>query len=178
MIISDQQREENFQEYLRLSKDPNYYDVTFDEQSGGISAIHKDHRFDSEIGTFGIKIGQYERLAVDVLRKRGHSVILESELAPNGVKTPDGSLDGVVMDIKAIERNGRWAVKDKLHGAVKQGVEQVVLYFHKKELFSLERIENGWDKFLRDESSQKYPQRINRIICVVEKDLYEWNVPK
>ena len=42
----------------------------------------------------------------------------------------------------------------------------------------MERIEDGWDKFLRDESSQKYLQRINRIICVVEKDLYEWNVPK
>ena len=50
MIISDQEREENFQEYLRLSKDPNYYDVTFDEQSGGISAIHKDHRFDKQRG--------------------------------------------------------------------------------------------------------------------------------
>ena len=30
MILSDQQREENFQEYLRLRQDPNYYDVTFD----------------------------------------------------------------------------------------------------------------------------------------------------
>ena len=178
MIISDQQREENFQEYLRLSKDPNYYDVTFDEQSGGISAIHKDHRFDSEIGAFGIKIGQYERLAVDVLRRRGHSVILESELAPNGVKTPDGSLDGVVMDIKAIERNGKWAVKDKLHGAVKQGVEHVVLYFHKKELFSLERIEDGWDKFLEDKDSQRYINTINKIYCIIENETLEWKPPK
>ncbi len=44
MIVSDQQRDENFQEYLRLLNDPNYYDVTFDEKSGGVSAIHKDHQ--------------------------------------------------------------------------------------------------------------------------------------
>ena len=55
MIVSDQQRDENFQEYLRLLNDSNYYDVTFDEKSGGVSAIHKDHQFDKKIGPFGIK---------------------------------------------------------------------------------------------------------------------------
>ena len=39
MILSDQQREDNFQEYLRLRQDPNYYDVTFDDKSGGFIGI-------------------------------------------------------------------------------------------------------------------------------------------
>lgn len=33
MIISDDQREENFQEYLRLLQDPDYVDICFDGQS-------------------------------------------------------------------------------------------------------------------------------------------------
>lgn len=173
MIISDQQREENYQEYLRLLKDPNYYDVYFDEQSGGVSAIHREHKFDSEIGAFGIKVGEYETLAVNALRKSGHYVTLESELAPNGVKTPDGQIDGFIMEIKAIEKNGKWAIKYKLHRAAKQGAECVILYFHKKELFSIERFEDGWSKFQADKDSLQYVNSIKRIICVVEGAVLE-----
>lgn len=176
MIISDEQREEHYQEYLRLLHDPNYSDVSFDEQSGGISAIHREHKFDSEIGAFGIKIGEYERITVDILRKRGHYITLESELAPNGVKTPDGWLDGLIMDIKATEKHGKWAIKDKLHGAAKQGAEVVVLYFHQKELFSLERIEDGWQKYLRDDTSKEYPRCIKRILCIVEQEVIEYKI--
>ena len=61
MIVSDQQREENFQEYQRLLKDPNYYDVSFDEQSGGVSAVHHEHQFDSQTGAFGIKKGHLDK---------------------------------------------------------------------------------------------------------------------
>lgn len=167
-MISDQQREENFQEYLRLREDPNYYDVSFDEKSGGVSAVHKEHYFDKNVGPFGIPKGEYEKITVNTLRKRGHLIYLESENAPDGVKTPDGVLDGQIMEIKAIEGIGKWAIKDKFHSATKQKAECVVLYFPKKELFSFERIADGWDKFLRDDSSQKYPACIKRILCVVE----------
>ena len=134
-MISDQQREENFQEYLRLREDPNYYDVSFDEKSGGVSAVHKEHYFDKNVGPYGIPKGEYEKITVNTLRKRGHLIYLESENAPDGVKTPDGVLDGQIMEIKAIEGIGKWAIKDK---------------------------------FLRDDSSQKYPACIKRILCVVE----------
>lgn len=173
MIVSDQQREENYQEYLRLLKDPNYYDVTFDEKSGGVSAVHCEHKFDSEVGVFGISMGEYEKLAIDSLRKRGHCITLESELAPNGVKTPDGRIDGLIMEIKATEKNGKWAIKDKLHRAAKQGAECVILYFHKKELFSSERIDDGWSKFLADKDSLQYVNTIKHIVCVVEDTIID-----
>jgi hypothetical protein len=173
MIVSDQQREENYQEYQRLLKDSNYYDVSFDEQSGGVSAIHREHKFDSEVGAFGIKVGEYEKIVVNALRKRGHYITLESELAPNGVKTPDGQIDGLIMEIKATEKNGKWAIKDKLHHAAKQGAECVILYFHKKELFSSERIDDGWSKFVTDKDSLQYVNTIKRIVCVVEETIVE-----
>ena len=168
---------ENYQEYLRLKNNPDYLDVTFDEQSGGLSAIHKKHRFDKQMGVFGIKKGDYERIAIEVLRKGGHQIFLESELAPNGVKTPDGNFDGAVMDIKAVEGNGKWAIKDKLHDATKQGVTCVILYFHNKDLYKKERIDDGWNKYLNDESSNKYPDILKRVICIVEREIIEYEIP-
>lgn len=173
MIISDQQREENYQEYLRLSNDPNYYDVSFDEKSGGVSAVHCGHKFDSEVGEFGIKMGDYEKLVVEALRKRGHFITLESELAPNGIKTPDGQIDGLIMEIKATEKKGKWAIKDKLHRAAKQGAECVILYFHKEELYSSERVDDGWNKFLSDKDSLQYVNTIKHIVCVVEETVID-----
>ena len=178
MIISDQQREENYQEYLRLLKNPDYKDVTFDEKSGGVSAVHIKHRFDHEVGAFGIRIGDYEKNAMNALRKRGHNVTLESEIAPNGIKTPDGCIDGLVMDIKSTDGKGKWAIKDKFHSAVKQEVECVILYFHRRQLFSWDRINDGWYKFLNDSASEKYPMKIQRVICVVESDVMEYDIPK
>jgi len=111
MIVSDSQREENFQEFLRLKNDPNYYDVTFDDKSGGVSAVHRNHKFDSEIGAYGIRVGEYEKNVVEILRKKGHLITLESEIAPNGIKTPDGYLDGLIMEIKSTDGHGKWAIK-------------------------------------------------------------------
>lgn len=176
MNAYDPRREENYQEYLRLLKDSNYHKVTFDEESGGVSAIHNKHKFDSDIGSYGIKIGEYEKRAVEVLRKRGHCIILESEIAANNVKTPDGTIDGRVMDIKATDKQGVWAIKTKLHNAAKQGAECVILYFHKKELFSNERMDDGWNRFLNDCDSQKYVDTIKQVICVVEDTVIEWDI--
>ena len=174
MILSDQQREDNFQEYLRLRQDPNYYDVTFDDKSGGVSAIHREHKFDSEIGAYGIKIGDYEKIVLRIMRNRGHLIILESEIAPKGIKTPDGSLDGYIMDIKSVERNGKWAIKDKFHNAIKQGVECVILYFHVKDLYSEERMLDGWNRLLEDIDSQRYENKIQKVFCIVDGIVIEW----
>ena len=178
MIVSDQQREENYEEYLRLLKDPNYIDVCFDQETGGVSAVHRQHKFDKEKGPFGVTVGDYERITVNILRKRGHSITLESEVAPQGIKTPDGQIDGLVMDIKATNSIGKWSIKRKLHQAAKQGAECIILYFHKKELFSQERIEEGWIRFQEDGDSQQYVDVIKRIICIVENEEIEWKKPQ
>ena len=93
MIVSDQQREENFQEYLRLLNNPDYVDVTFDEQSGGVSAIHLDHKFDKQMGPFGRRRGDYEKEVTSILRTNGHRVLLGSEENPYYLKNNDGLLN-------------------------------------------------------------------------------------
>lgn len=169
MNISDFRREENYQEYLRLKNDPNYYDVIFDDKSGGVSAIHKEHSFDSKVGAFGVKRGDYEKNALTQLRGGGHVIILESEIAPEGVKTPDGLLDDISMDIKAVEGFGKWSIKDKFHRSAKQGVECVVLYFYDKDLYSTERVTDGWQRYINDSMQRKYNNTIKRWYALLNK---------
>ena len=166
--------------YLKYKNDPNYKDVVFDKDSGGISAIHKLHKFSSEKSLIDPtkKKGWYEKQCATTLRKKGHVVILESEIKANNIKTPDGYIDGVLMDIKMIEANGKYAVKDKFHDAVRQQVECVILQFPKKSLYSPKRVADGWKRFLNDIFSKKYTQTIKRVICVVEDEVFEWNIPK
>lgn len=136
-----------------------------------MSAVHKEHRFDSVKGVFGIRRGDYERLAIEVLRKHGYMVVLESELAVAGVKTPDGRLNGVVMDIKGIESAGKWTIKSKFESANKQGAHSIVLYFHDKTMYSEEYVLNSWKTYI--ERPDRKSQNIEQIICVVEDDCWE-----
>ena len=90
MRLSDLQREENYNEYLRLLQDADYLDVTYDVESGGVSAVHKLHKFAKQIGAYGVRQGDYERTALGVLRKCGHRIVLGSETNMPGIKSFDG----------------------------------------------------------------------------------------
>ena len=143
-------KEENYQEYLRLLNDPDYYDVSFDEESGGVSAIHRNHRFDKQMGPFGCRRGDYEIKVVNTLRRNGHRVLLGSEVSPDGVKDHDGLLNDLPMDIKAVESNGVWSISSKLKAAETQGAEVVVFYFPEPSLYSKGRILDGIGKYESD----------------------------
>ena len=143
MRRSDLQREENFNEYLRLLQNDDYFGVTYDEKSGGMSAVHRRHKFDKTCGPYGVRRGDYERKAMDVLRRSGFRVVLESELSIQGVKKCDGYLDDDPMEIKSVEGHGTWTVCKKLREAVRQHAESIVLYFPQEEYFSEFRITEG-----------------------------------
>ena len=93
MKSSDIRREENYSEYLRLLQDDDYVDVTYDEESGGMSAVHKLHKFGKQRGYGGMCRGDYERNVVSVLKKKGHRIVLGEETNTPGVKSFDGYLD-------------------------------------------------------------------------------------
>ena len=175
MWRSELLREENYNEYLRLLQDDDYYDVTFDEESGGMSAVHRFHKFDKQLGTYGYRRGDYERTALAVIRNAGHRIVLSSELSVQNVKVCDGYLDDIPMDIKAIEGNGNWSISTKLHQAIKQGAECVVLLFPDKALFSFERINDGLSKYMANLNYLDTHQ-LSRIIALVENKMAAiWN---
>ena len=146
MVFNDL-KEENYQEYLRLQGDNDYVEVVFDEQSGGVSAIHRGHKFDKQIGPFGCRRGDYEISVTKVLRNNGFRVLLESERSRENVKNNDGLLNDLPMDIKSIESNGIWSIATKLREAEKQGAEVVVLYFPEQSLYSKNRVLDGIEKY-------------------------------
>lgn len=143
MRSSDWSREENYSEYQRLLQDISYTDVVYDEESGGVSAVHTLHKFDKQIGVNGFRRGDYERQALVAIRKRGHRIILGSEKSSQGVKVCDGLLDDVRMEIKAVEGEGTWAIPTKLREAEKQHAECVVLFFPDSGKYSPQRMSEG-----------------------------------
>ena len=170
MRSSDFQREENYSEFLRLLRDGEYLDVTFDEESGGVSAVHRFHKFDKQMGYGGIRRGDYERIAVDVLRKNGFRVVLESEVSSPGIKICDGFLDDVRMEIKAIEGNGTWTISTKLRDAEKQNANTVILVFPHTDLYSITRVNEGLRLF-NTNPTLGHTQEVTRVVAIVDGSL-------
>ena len=175
MLYSDLRREDNYNEYLRLSQNDDYLDVTFDEESGGMSAVHRLHKFAKKPGINGKSQGDYERAVLAIMRKSGHRIVLESETNRPGVKSCDGYLDDVPLEIKAIEGKGTWAICSKLLKADKQKAQCVVLYFPDKNLFSAARIEDGIGKYKASPDPGK-GLNISRLLAISEDgELAVWD---
>ena len=166
----DFQREENYKEYLRLLQNDDYYDVTFDENSGGMSAVHKLHKFSKQFGDYGMRRGDYEKTVLDVMRQNGYRIILDAEPNMPGVKSCDGYLNDVRMEIKAIEGMGPWTVAKKLHCAEKQQAECVILYFPEELLYSPLRVSEGIRLFCSGLNNSK-AVHLARFLVVVQNRL-------
>ena len=173
MENSGLKKDENYKEFLRLTEHPDYKNVTFDEQSGGICAIHKEHCFDKQMGPFGCRRGQYELDVARILQRNGAVVLLESEYPKGkGVKVFDATIDGVAAEIKTVEQNGRWSIRTKIHSAIRQGAGLLVLYYPDSSLFSEEKIRNGW--IINNDTS--HPETLKRILAVQNECVLE--IPK
>ena len=159
--------------YNELLKNPDYYNVKYDEVSGGVYGIHKGHNFDSIIGVLGIQRGDYEKNIADVLFKKGHIIIFQNEQKPMGTKSYDATVDGVNSEIKGIEKQGKYTVKNALEKANKQEARTVLLYFHDITIYSSEYIKDQWEKFIQFTHNEIV---IDNIICVSQTsiiDIYE-----
>jgi len=162
--------EANRKEYYRLLKDDNYTDVRFNPKNGALLAIHKEHHFDSTIGIFGISRGEYERISLEVLYEYGRSIILESEYDIDCVKTPDGLLDWKKFDIKGVEGKGKRNIEYKIYEGSIQGAETVVLYYHEESVFSMKRIVEGYDAYMRNSKSKK----VTTLYYILDRKLYKY----
>lgn len=167
-IDGDMKRVRNMEEYNRLIEDENYTDVAFDKKSGGIMATHKDHNFVAEVGRYNISRGEYEKHAQKALFRAGYSVILQSEKqSMPGIKTPDGLLDGKVMDIKGVEGNPLYSI----NRANTQQVHTCILYYHEAKEFDIDYVRHQWNLFPTWLASVDYindkTTHIKEVICVV-----------
>ena len=111
----------NVQEYERLKKDENYTDVEFNEQTGGLKAIHIDHQFD--------KIrGHYEKDAQNILFENGYKTILSSEKGFES-KHFEGYINGFKNEIKTILGNSPITIAKRINQSIEKGAEVCTIYF-------------------------------------------------
>jgi len=160
--------EANRKEYERLLTDDNYTDVRFNPETGALSAIHKEHRFDTEKGIFGIERGEYERISLDVLYEQGNKVVLGSEKQEYKIKVPDGDLNNKKFDIKGVEGIGKNNIINNIKNTNKKGADAIVLYYHNNKFFSEKQLRDSYDTYYRNSKSK----RIQDVYYIVGRKLY------
>jgi hypothetical protein len=175
MRSSDLRREENYNEYLRLLQNDDYVDVTYDEQSGGMSAVHKLHKFAKQQGAYGMPQGDYERVVQKVMRKEGYRIVLEAETNTPGVKSCDGFLDDLPMEIKAIEGNGTWTISSKLLKAEKQHAQCCILYFPDEMNYSEFRVSEGIRLSQTNPAAVGEPGLMTLLVIVENQLVARWH---
>jgi hypothetical protein len=158
----------NRAEYERLREDSSYVDVRFNENTGGLLAVHRDHHFDPTIGRFGIPRGDYERIVAETLYRYGRSAVLGSERMPDGVRPPEGLLDGRKFEIKGIESAGKNNIINDLKLASKKKAESVIFYYHDKDIFSEKHLIDSYNFYMRNSKSK----RIQKIYYIIENKLH------
>jgi hypothetical protein len=159
----------NNPDYQLVSENPDYVQVKYNQQTGALLAVHKNHNFDPTIGKFGIPRGDYERIAADILFENGHSVVLESEDAPFRMKMAEGRLDGKLFDIKGVEGRGKRNIEYKIQDAGAKGAVTIVLYFHDNKLFSEQQLIRDYHTYLHNSKSKK----IQTVYYIVDGVLHE-----
>lgn len=156
---SDKQRIENRKLYRKYMNDPNYKDVVFDEESGGMKATHIQHSLDPNKGF-------YETTVQDVGCKNGHSVILQKE--PQNVyktKVCEGLWDGMKFEIAGAETAKPTNIRNALkHCAGKPGTNVAVLLFPNKD-FDKIKFNEGLSRYNGLKGTSQYVD-LDYIYCI------------
>ncbi|MBQ9435464.1 MAG: hypothetical protein IJU33_04985 [Bacteroidales bacterium] len=164
---------EHHNEYMDLSKNPDYNEVKFDWGTGGMKATHVKHAVhsaDKEETFFkeltqdgeGLTSTQLEANCQDILYRRGNSAILCEEGKLNANGGADTSLDLLLnekrMDIASITENKEYymyPLSRKNHQLgkynrleyVSESADSVCLYFHDPSMYSPEKVLKGFEQF-------------------------------
>ena len=118
---------QNRADYERYKNDPNYKDVEFNEDNGGLRATHIEHTFDK-------KKGWYEKEAQRIGFDEGHSVIFGKEDHTRyKVRNNEGYWDDMIMETAGAETCTSENIRNALkHCAKKPNVEVAVIFLPNK----------------------------------------------
>ncbi len=149
-----------WKKFEELQKDINYYDIEFGKNAG-LKATHKDHNFHPVTG-------KHEKAARDLLFNEGNEIIMLSERADIGVKTPDGLLNDKISDIKTVLGSngtiGKNNIIDKINEGNTQNCDIVILQFPKESVNLFDKVDLKSDF----QSSKRILKSRNKEIVVKE----------
>lgn len=150
-IKETKRMEKNSRQYEQLKADPDYRDVAFNPENGGLKATHVRHNIDKNKGW-------YEEAVQKVGFNYGHSVILENEIHNIfGKKNFKGLFDGLPFEIAGVETGKPNNVRNALkHCASKPDCAIAVLFFPDKDRVLMESIRSSLKKYfgLRNQPDQ------------------------
>ena len=152
------------QEYNDFLSDKSYTDVLFNIATGALQATHLEHNFDR------VK-GYYEKHVQKIIYDNGNKIILESERKAPGIKTPDGTLNDIVFDIKSVEGTGKNNIKNKFNEAASQGCEHLVLFFPNADLYNQITIIQGYEKYRGVVKKEKKKDKLKYVWIIVNNEI-------
>lgn len=158
--------------YERLTNDPDYTDVQFDEKTGGLKATHRHHNFDP-------KTGIYEKQAQNAGYRYGHSVIFGSEEGNTlNMRYTEGLWDHKHFEIAAQDGTTSSNILRGLkHCASKRKTVYAVIVL-KKENFNRELFQEALKRYdgLKNLNDGQY-LKFEKIYCIQnEKIVYECSI--
>lgn len=170
---------EHHKEFLTYRDNPDYHDVEFSWDNGGLKATHDghiSHDNPNEQKYFKEQLSatQLETECQNILFGSGRSAILLEEIAKaaNGDILPalDMQMNGRLMDIRSITENNRHTIRNVLnkkndqirrfYNKTGQSSDTVCLYFHDASMYSVEKVKNGIKEYLGQTKSNNNIQHI------------------
>lgn len=115
-------------EYISYLQNPNYLDVSFNYDNGGLKALHRQHNIDSDKGW-------YETFVQDIGYQNGHKVILESESGKAiGKNYTEGTWDNLQFELATKETGTPNNILRGLkHCSSKENVQMAVIFLPNTE---------------------------------------------
>lgn len=170
--------EENKAEYERLKNNPDYKDVVFDPETGGLKAVHKGHIIHGEkertfFGDERLTSTDLEIESQNILFRNGYSCILENEMVFDPItkdqKTQlDSITNGMHMDIRSITIGEHKTVDNALKNKKKQlrkyneenktECDSLILHFHNPDHYDRNLIQS------------KVGKTFKKIICTINQN--------
>lgn len=146
--------------YIAYEMDNNYKDVIFDEQTGGVGAVHIEHSFDKDKG-------HYETNSLTAGVKDGNIVILDKEIHSEfKIKNTEGFWNNKPFEVAGNETATPNNIRDSLkHCAKKPNCKIAVLYFPFNN-FSKKVFEQGLKKYNGLRGDKRQWKAFDQIICI------------
>lgn len=152
-------------EYISYLQNPDYLDVAFNYDNGGLKALHSQHNIDSDKGW-------YETFVQDIGYRNGHKVILESETGKGiGKNYTEGTWDNLQFELATKETGTPNNILRGLkHCSSKENVQTAVIYLPNTR-YNEQEFNRAISRYFGLKKKGMPFKAFKRIICISGREI-------